>query len=52
MSDVEVYITNGTALARRGKWLFLDQSGSQWRISAAGCEPRPGDRPYDCDLKA
>ncbi len=26
---------------------FLVVSGAGWRISAAGCEPRP-ERPYDC----
>ena len=49
---IQVWVTNGSAVASRGKWLFLDDTGSGWRVSAAGCAPRPGGRPYDCDLEA
>lgn len=48
----QVFVTNGAAVASRGKWLFLDDTGSGWRISAAGCTPMPRGEPYDCDLKA
>jgi hypothetical protein len=49
---VQVWVTNGVAVASRGRWLFLDDTGSGWRVSAAGCEPQPGGQPYDCDLRA
>ena len=29
--------------------LFLVRLADGWRVSAAGCTPRP-DRPYDCDV--
>ncbi|WP_425953989.1 hypothetical protein [Xylanimonas sp. McL0601] len=31
--------------------LFLAASGGAWRITAAGCDPRPG-RPYDCEVES
>ena len=48
----QVFVTNGAAVASRGKWLFLDDTSSGWRVSAVGCTPRPGGRPYDCELAA
>jgi hypothetical protein len=33
-----------------GDTLFLARFGSQWKVTAAGCDPRPG-LPYDCDVK-
>lgn len=30
--------------------IFLTLAPSGWRVTAAGCTPRP-PRPYDCDLK-
>ena len=30
--------------------LFLTRVDSEWRVSAAGCEPRP-ERPYVCQLE-
>jgi hypothetical protein len=33
-----------------GDTLFLSSFPSGWRITAAGCEPRPG-QPYDCQVK-
>ncbi|WP_421741639.1 hypothetical protein [Cellulomonas sp.] len=33
-----------------GDVVFLTVSGTTWRITAAGCDPRP-DRPYDCVLE-
>jgi hypothetical protein len=49
---VEVFITSASAQLEGGGTLFLDQTTHGWRISAAGCEPKPGDAPYDCDLTA
>jgi hypothetical protein len=30
--------------------VFLTRSGTEWKITAAGCIQR-GERPYDCDVK-
>jgi hypothetical protein len=30
--------------------VFLAASGGAWRITAAGCDPRPG-MPYDCEVQ-
>lgn len=31
--------------------VFLSRWGSGWKVSAAGCTPRPG-RPYECEVEA
>jgi hypothetical protein len=31
--------------------LFLAESSAGWKVSAAGCERRPG-QPYDCEVEA
>ncbi|MDQ1484273.1 MAG: hypothetical protein QOF35_2349, partial [Actinomycetota bacterium] len=33
-----------------GDTVFLARFGRQWKVTAAGCKPRP-DLPYDCDVK-
>ena len=30
---------------------FLSRFGDRWLLVAAGCEPRGGDLPYDCDVE-
>jgi hypothetical protein len=30
--------------------MFLARFGDGWRVTAAGCKPRP-DRPFDCTIK-
>ena len=47
--STEVWGGNGQIQLQSGT-LFLAQFDTGWRITAAGCTPRP-DRPYDCDLK-
>ncbi|NYI04829.1 hypothetical protein [Allostreptomyces psammosilenae] len=32
--------------------LFLASFDAGWRVTAAGCQPRRPDRPYDCRIKA
>jgi hypothetical protein len=33
-----------------GDTVFLARFGRQWKVTAAGCKPRP-DLPYNCDVK-
>ena len=47
--DVEVFGDEAIAHAQ-GDVLFLTSVGGAWRVSAAGCTPRP-DEPYDCEVK-
>lgn len=49
---VAVYITSASADLEVGGTLFLDETPSGWRVSSAGCAPRPGRQPYDCELEA
>jgi hypothetical protein len=34
-----------------GDTLFLDQTSTGWKISAAGCRLTSPDEPYDCELE-
>ena len=52
VTRVEVHVTSAVADLRAGGSLFLDDTSQGWKISALGCEPRPGDQPYDCELEA
>lgn len=46
-----VQIWGGEAQVRlAGDTLFLDQTSSGWRVSAAACTPR-GEAPYACDVE-
>jgi hypothetical protein len=50
-SRAEVYVTSALAELAADGAVFLDETSEGWRISAAGCEPTAGDRPYDCELE-
>ena len=52
VTRVEVYVTSAVADLGGGGVLFLDDTAEGWKISALGCRPQPGDRPYDCELRA
>ena len=52
VTRVEVHVTSAIADLSGGGSLFLDDTSQGWKISALGCEPRPGDQPYDCELEA
>jgi hypothetical protein len=52
VGKVSVAITSASAHLEGGGTLFLDETTHGWRISAAGCKPKPGGAPYDCDLQA
>lgn len=45
-----VWVTSAQVSLRSGTAAFLDQVGGRWRISAAGCRPRPR-QPYECELE-
>ncbi len=48
-----VYMTSARIKLRTGEVAFLDETEAGWRVSAAGCEPQPGEeRPYDCELES
>ena len=51
--SVDVYLTTAKVDLSGGDSVFLDQTGTGWRISAAGCRPQPGEeKPYDCEIEA
>jgi hypothetical protein len=45
----DVYGSNARVVLA-GDTVFLARFGRQWKVTAAGCKPRP-DLPYDCDVK-
>jgi hypothetical protein len=48
VTSVEVW--GGDAQVRLGSdTLFLTETDTGWRVTAAGCEPR-GEAPYDCEV--
>ncbi len=49
VGTTDVYGTNARVVLD-GDTLFLARFGAQWKVTAAGCEPRP-DLPYDCTVK-
>ena len=49
VTATDVYGTNARVVMD-GDTLFLARFGPQWRVTAAGCSPRP-DLPYDCQVK-
>ena len=51
VEDVHIAITSASARYARGGTLFFDETTDGWRIAAAGCEPKPDDEPYDCELE-
>ena len=49
VSSVQVW--GGQAQVRLGDdTLFLTETSSGWKVTAAGCEPR-GEAPYDCEVE-
>ena len=49
VTTTDVYGTNARVVLN-GDTVFLARFGAQWKVTAAGCKPRPG-LPYDCDVK-
>ena len=48
-SSIEVWGDNAQVRLEAGV-LFLAEFRAGWRVTAAGCDPRP-DMPYDCDVE-
>jgi hypothetical protein len=48
--DVSIWVTGGQ-VKLDGDTLFLDDTASGWKISAAGCKLSSPDEPYDCELE-
>jgi hypothetical protein len=51
ITKVSVYIDSAQAKLQGGGAVFLDETPTGWKVSAAGCKPQPG-KPYDCDLES
>jgi hypothetical protein len=49
VTTTDVYGSNARVVLA-GDTVFLARFGRQWKVTAAGCKPRP-DQPYDCDVK-
>jgi hypothetical protein len=49
-ATAEVYIRSAMVTLAQGGADFLDETSEGWRVSAAGCEPRPG-LPWECELE-
>jgi hypothetical protein len=49
VSSVEVWGDN-SQVRLDSEVLFLAEFSTGWKVTAAGCEPRP-DMPYDCDVE-
>jgi len=51
--STDVYLTSAKVDLAGGDSVFLDQTGDGWRISAAGCQPQPGEeKPDECEVEA
>jgi hypothetical protein len=49
---IAVHVTSASADLEVGGTLFLDETSAGWRVAAAGCAPRPGRQPFECELEA
>lgn len=48
---VEVDVLSAMVELSNGEAAFLDKSSDGWQLSAVGCAPKGGERPYDCELE-
>jgi hypothetical protein len=46
-----VEMTSAYVRLDQGSADFLDEGPDGWRISAAGCRPSAGGKPYECELE-
>ncbi|MDQ3934459.1 MAG: hypothetical protein M3340_07490 [Actinomycetota bacterium] len=51
VTHVDVAETSAAVDLSEGDRSYLDDTPSGWRISAAGCKPRP-NLPYECELES
>lgn len=50
--ETDVYLTSAEVHLQDGQNAFLDETAGQWRISAAGCRPEPGEEaPQSCEVE-
>jgi hypothetical protein len=49
VNTTDLYGSNARVVLT-GDTVFLARFGAVWKVTAAGCKPRP-DLPYDCDVK-
>jgi hypothetical protein len=52
VTRIDVAESSGFVQTSGGGALFLDKTGSGWRLSAAGCRRQAGDAPYSCSLES
>lgn len=50
--SVSVFETSAAARMAGGDTVFLDDTPTGWRVSAAGCRPAEPEQPYDCELES
>ena len=50
ISDASVWV-NGAQVKLDGDTLFLDETATGWKVSAAGCKFQSSDEPYECELE-
>ena len=52
VARAQVFATEAKVDLADGGSAFLELTPRGWRLSAAGCRPRPGDGPYECEVEA
>jgi hypothetical protein len=52
VTRTQVFATAAKVDLADGQSAFLELTPNGWRLSAAGCEPEPGDAPYTCEVDA
>ena len=52
VTRTQVFATEAKVDLADGRSAFLELTSSGWRLSAVGCEPQPGDQPFECEVEA
>jgi hypothetical protein len=50
-ASAEVYVTSAYIDLADAGAVFLDKGHEGWKVSAAGCKPRAGELPQECELE-
>ena len=49
----EAYVTEAKVETDGGDSVFLEETADGWLVTAAGCQPTPGEEsPYDCEVES